>query len=740
MDGVIRPTSYPAPAALVEHCTRRAPGATASSGAGIGTTDPAAIRDLVQWMVDNDAIETYDDWIYTGMVCALEAGDAGLDIWALTCHNQTVDDGAMVHWRSFAKDASRVGADSLQKIGSLLHKAKQLGWKGHLRSSAAWMFRDIPAVDVFGKPVNLNPAPVAPAAPAASSTPTADTVAAIAQAAGASLPLTDTQRIVAALGQPVLDEFKAGTANEPTAPNSSEYPKLPENCFSHPLYETMNEAIERMMAMAECSPKQFRQSRVLPAIAVLHAIHPDICERLYHRLTATGSVISPAALDAAIKAFENKVRREVNTGAGFVLDKKGTDPDPSNSDNVAVFVRMDAKRLRHNLWKDGAEVADANRDNWDQLSDAAIDDLLVRAENSQFNYHPSKDRFKRGLLSMARETPYDPVIERIDAAAAKWDGVPRLDTWLHMTCGVPNDTYHAVVSRNIIGGMVRRARHPGCKHDECAILISPDQGKGKSEITKILAMEADWHTDTLKLGGRQQDVVPQMAGKLVIELSELAGMSKTEVEDVKAFISTQSDNYTRKYEAFACDHARRCIFIGTSNNKRPLQDESGNRRFLPVHVVGEANLEWLQTNVEQLIGEAAVREANGETFRIPRESWDDAAEHQEAARHISPIEESITEWFDRPSGASYFITSHDLNNALSMAKIKARYASLMDKLGWRYENLQLPNEGKRSRLWIRHHNNNLVECIRLAPAQPMPTKPVEMRMLPRGQTIVPPPY
>jgi predicted P-loop ATPase len=134
-----------------------------------------------------------------------------------------------------------------------------------------------------------------------------------------------------------------------------------------------------------------------------------------------------------------------------------------------------------------------------------------------------------------------------------------------------------------------------------------------------------------------------MAGKLVIELSELAGMSKTEVEDVKAFISTQSDNYTRKYEAFACDHARRCIFIGTSNNKRPLQDESGNRRFLPVHVVGEANLEWLQANVEQLIGEAAVREANGETFRIPRESWDDAAEHQEAARHISPIEEAITE-------------------------------------------------------------------------------------------------
>lgn len=722
--------SYPAPAALVEHCRRRT--TTVTSADGIGTTDPEAIRTLIGWLAERDAFDDYTAWCGAGMICKLELGDAGLDVWALT-HNDTVTaDVIQSKWNSFAGDASGCSPDDLQKIGSLVDRARKMGWTGHLRSSATWMFRNIPQVDVFGKPVNVNPAPVAPTR-AAPTPATAATVAALAQAAGASLPgpipLTDAQRVVATMGQQILDEFLAGTTDTPTFPRTTDYPKLPDNCESHPLYEPMNAAITRMMSMAEHEPRQFRQSRVLPSLAVLYAVHQEVCERLYQRLISSGALISPGQFDSAVKGFENKVRREINTGAGFILDTKGN-PAADNSDNVAVFARMDGKRFRMNVWKDVAEYASADKDDWSHLSDAALDDLLVRAENSQYNYHPSKERFRRGLLSLARETQHDPVLEYIANAAAKWDGVPRLATWLHHTCNVPADAYHAAVGANIIGGMVRRARHPGCKHDECAIFISPKQGTGKSTLTKILAIVDDWHVDTLKLGGRQQDIVPQLAGKWVVELQELAGMSKTEVEDVKAFISTQSDNYTRKYEAFAGDHPRRCIFIGTSNNKRPLQDDSGNRRFLPVHVEGDLNDAWLRANVEQLIGEAAVRESNGDEFKIPREIWGVAEEHQEAARYIAPAEELIAEWFDRPAGQSYYITSHDLNNALRMSSVKARYAAHMDKLGWRYENLKLPLEGKRSRLWIRHHNNNIAECVRLVPIQSQASRPVEMRMLP----------
>jgi len=512
-------------------------------------------------------------------------------------------------------------------------------------------------------------------------------------AKASSIPLTDAQKIVASLGQPVLDEFMKNTPDTPRPVNAREYPKLPDNCASHPLYDLLNNAIVRVVSMAEEAPKHFRQDRVLRCLAVLHAVHPIVSEQVFDRITASDAVLSPAKFDSAVKGFENKVRREINTGAGFLLDSKGN-PAADNSDNVAVFLNIAGKKLRRNAWFDRNEIADLDKDNWLHLDDDARQDLLVDAENSQFNYHPSEGRFYRALNKIARENIYDPVLDRIDQCARKWDGVPRLDTWLHHTCNVPADAYHAAVGRNIIGGMVRRARHPGCKHDEVAILISPEQGKGKSTVAEILALEPDWFTDTIEIGGRKVDVIPEMRGKWIIELQELAGMSKTEVERVKAFVSTKKDNVTLKYKAEATEPPRRCIFIGTSNDKRPLRDATGGRRFLPVHLGGEADLAWLRANVEQIIGEAAVREANGESFSIPREIWQTAGEHQEAARQTSALEDHIRDLLEAFAKIECKVASADILEALRHRRCNDnKIGAAMERLGFRQRN-------QRERTWL----------------------------------------
>jgi hypothetical protein len=512
---------------------------------------------------------------------------------------------------------------------------------------------------------------------------------AVAQRAGI-VPLADTQRVIAALGQPVLDEFMSGNPSV-DAPAITRDLRLPETLREHALYEMMNDAIARVLSMAETQPKQFRQARVLPTLAVLYAVHPDVCERVFHRITATGAVITNGKFDSAIKSFENKVRREINTSAGFILDTRGN-PAPDNSDNVSVFLRMAGKRLRRNEWFGRNEIADAQKDNWRHLDDDAKGDLLVDAENSQFNYHPSKERFHRALNKIAREDVYDPVITKIDELAAAWDGVPRLDTWLHQTCGVPDDEYHAAVSRNIVGGMIRRARHPGCKHDECAILIST-QGTAKSSIAETLALDSDWFTDTIEIGGRKVDIIPEMRGKWVIELQELAGMSKTEVEKVKAFISTKKDNATLKYREEASEPPRRCIFLGTSNDPRPLRDVSGNRRFLPVRLSGHANIEWLRENVEQIIGEAAVREADGETFGVPRELWAVATEHQDAARQLAPLEEHVVDLLGQFAERPCLVASADILEALRFRKVND------NKIGAAMERLGFTQPNRHDRIW-----------------------------------------
>src|SRR5690606_12818946 len=110
---------------------------------------------------------------------------------------------------------------------------------------------------------------------------------------------------------------------------------------------------------------------------------------------------------------------------------------------------------------------------WTPLADHHVDALLTTAANSQYRFRPPDAMFRRALHTIAREHEIDPALERLATAEAAWDGKPRLHIWLSATCGVPPDLYHQAVSRNIVGGMVRRIRHPGCKHDLMAVLYGP---------------------------------------------------------------------------------------------------------------------------------------------------------------------------------------------------------------------------------------------------------------------------
>ena len=699
---------YPAPAALIEHCTRRAP--SPSTAPAINSYDPADVANLLRWLNDRGAFSAYEDWLNVGMALKLEFGDAGLDLWALT-HDETVTDDVIASkWRSFSTEPSAHAVT----LNTFLARAHSMGWHQTVRKSMASMF--------------------------------GDTVAQLAANAGASLasgavPLLDTQRVVAALGQTVLDNFLAGTVSGPLRAADPSHATLPDVMGAHPLFEPMQDAIGRVVAMAEGGSKTFRQDRVLSTLAVLHAMHPQTCVSLCQRVTALGGVMSPGRLDSAIKNFEGRVRVEMATAAGFITDSKGM-PASDNSDNVHVFVRQRGVQLRYNIWTDQPEVKDGESD-FVPMTDHIFGDLLMDAKNSQFNYHPAEGLFRRGLVSNARKTMHDPLLERIDRAASRWDGKPRLATWLTIACGVPCDIYHQAVGRNLIGGMIRRAREPGCKQDETVIFISPQQGTGKSTLCEILALQPEWFTDSFKFGGSQQNTIPQLAGKWIVELGELAGMNQTEVEDVKHFLSGKTDNYVRKYEAFSTEQKRRCVFIGTSNDRRPLRDATGNRRFLPVQVQGEINLEWLRANVEQLIGEAAVRYAAGEQFAIPRSVWEEAARHQEAARTKSAVEELIYQWFDLPATANVFITSGDLLHALKLAGQSAHYGRFMEKLGYRSRPEFVASEGKKARVWYRGNAHRIDETFaRMRPRQTSPANPVEMVMSlerPIAVASVPPP-
>jgi hypothetical protein len=79
----------------------------------------------------------------------------------------------------------------------------------------------------------------------------------------------------------------------------------------------------------------------------------------------------------------------------------------------------------------------------------------------------------------------------------KWDGTPRIDTWLIDHAGAADTRLNRAFGRMFLIGMIARVMAPGCKHDNILILEGP-QGLKKSTLFKALAVHESWFSDDVK--------------------------------------------------------------------------------------------------------------------------------------------------------------------------------------------------------------------------------------------------
>jgi predicted P-loop ATPase len=511
-----------------------------------------------------------------------------------------------------------------------------------------------------------------------------------------AVPMLNTQATVADLGAAIVDAFLAAQSGRP-APIA---PRIPDAMHQHPLFESINSAIAHLTGIVEAAPKAFRSAGAIDLLAVLAAVHEPTYSAVCTRIRGTGAALPESKLNIAVRRFEGQVSREVRTGAGWATDSKGM-PDSANTDNVAVYLRMVGADVRFNDWSKRIEIKSAGSDAFERFQERHFNNLLTTAANGQHNFRPRESVFKRAVAALASETTFDPVLNRIAAAQASWDGKNRLDSWLASAIGVPNDAYLRAVGRSLIGGIVKRARKPGAKHDEVVILTGP-QDTLKSTLCRALALNDEWFTDSVAFEGPPQNVIPQLFGKLVVELAELDGMARREVNYIKRFLSAQSDNVTLKYEAYSSDHARRCIFVGSSNEENPLRDATGNRRFLPVRIEQRINVDFVRKNIDRLFGEAATLESTGELFLIPADVLPEARARQEAARAESDFEIYLSSWFAADAGPAYILPA-DLAVLVKEATGRSvppnAYGHAMRRLGF-VSSRPYVND-VRTRMWVR---------------------------------------
>lgn len=241
----------------------------------------------------------------------------------------------------------------------------------------------------------------------------------------------------------------------------------------------------------------------------------------------------------------------------------------------------------------------------------------------------------RAVMTVAHRNTFNPAQDRLRALAKAWDKVSRLETWLPKYLNAKesdaNREYLAEIGPAFLKGVVARVLFPGCKRDDM-IVIRGDQGWRKSTAAAAISdcIHPEAFTDSVDLNNLAEAKI-QIRGVIIAELSELAGMQRGEVEIIKAFVATRSDHFREKFGKYASDFPRTVSFIGTTNDPNYLKDPTGNRRWWPVTLAGQIDIDRLQAILPQLIGEAAHRVQAGEIWYVVAEKALEQAEVIRAA-------------------------------------------------------------------------------------------------------------
>lgn len=291
---------------------------------------------------------------------------------------------------------------------------------------------------------------------------------------------------------------------------------------------------------------------------------------------------------------------------------------------------------------------------WHRLRDAGrsgdwwrdVDDSYLRAYMERVWRFVGKDKIQDAWNAVVEEQRYHPVRDYLRGIV--WDGVERVDELLIRYLDADDTEYVRAVTRKWMVGAVRRAMVPGCQFDAMLVLYGP-QGVGKSRFGRILSR--GWFTDSLGRMDAGKDSYERLNGVWIAEVAELAAARKSEMEDIKNFITKTSDTYRGAYERQTRERKRQCVFYGSTNTVDMLRDATGNRRFWVVDVKGRdrGRLEGLEQVVDQLWAEAVHYYNKGESVWLDDERINTMAE--EIAESHTVQDEMVgvlQEYLDKP--------------------------------------------------------------------------------------------
>lgn len=324
---------------------------------------------------------------------------------------------------------------------------------------------------------------------------------------------------------------------------------------------------------------------------------------------------------------------------------------------------------------------------------------------------PPDSKVKRAFEYTLERNQYSPVKEYFNGLAGK---EYREEIWNNLFQKIFRyredaerlELYDAALKIWLVSA-VQRVFEPGCYFRHSLILQGP-QAIGKTQFFKILAgryyLSADSDSSDL-------ESIRLLHGAWIVELAEFESYtSKKSVENLKRFITTDTDKFRPLYSNQPKEAPRHCVFGGSANSREVLLDKS-NTRFWVIPLEHQLDLEFLKANRDEIwrcayqhykLGTYGIEEVNkvAEQFEVNSDEF----KHEDPVS--SKVELALEELQQMMKGTEFLFKAADLAIFVDAHKTRA-FTNCLYSLG--YGTKVFRDREKTEKFWGRTDALNTLE-------------------------------
>ncbi|MBQ4449137.1 MAG: DUF3874 domain-containing protein [Prevotella sp.] len=353
-------------------------------------------------------------------------------------------------------------------------------------------------------------------------------------------------------------------------------------------------------------------------------------------------------------------------------------PEMVENDLLAVEYHLEHNyQFRRNVLSGLVEYKKTGEpdENFSRLTSEALNTIFIKAKREIPDDTSLKTDIKAYVESDIPPV-YNPVVAWLDSLA-KWDGKDRVAEFLNRIPGLSDEkiAFLRIYLRSNVAHWLNMEQEHG---NETVPLLIGNQGCGKSTFcVRFLPKHLrQYYLDHFNLANKF-DKEMALSSCLLICLDEIDMYNARQMAQIKQALSKVKVNGRKIYGKTIDERMRFASFIATTNNRHPLVDKTGSRRFLTIEIPnGEVINNNEEIEYEQLYAQLLyeVRDeklrywyTNEETLRIQ--------ELNAPYEQTLDLEQMIDCMFRKPQGNE----KHGAFTSLDIRKIlKQQYPDVAD--------------------------------------------------------------